>query len=266
MRWACIGFGNVGQAIVHKSTESGFLPQQVVVRNTKKITGYQNKFPDIQFINSINQLQDGLDLVILCVPDNVIPEVAHSLFLKTSEPTIAHTSGAFPLEDLLKYTPKAGVVYPLQTFSVDFQPEWSTIPVLIEASALSLEIIMRFAQQLISNPLWVSSVDRAVIHLGAVWTSNFVNLMAWIAQEIVSSTSHSYQLYLPLMQQVVEKLSNLTPAQAQTGPAKRNDIATIQHHINLLSAKNPELVPLYQNLSQQIQKRTVHAPLNFDTN
>ena len=59
------------------------------------------------------------DLVLLCVPDRVIHEVAE----KTPQgPWIAHMSGAVPLAALAPHTRRFGV-HPLQTFRVGGGPE-----------------------------------------------------------------------------------------------------------------------------------------------
>ena len=47
-----------------------------------------------------------------------------------------------------------------------------------------------------------------------------------------------------------QKIKNLTPKEAQTGPAKRNDIETIKNHLNLLSKSQQEL---YLKITQSIQ-------------
>src|SRR4051812_24298185 len=57
----------------------------------------------------------GAELVILCVPDRVIPEVAKKI---PEGPWIAHMSGAVPLSALSPHTRRFGV-HPLQTFKPD---------------------------------------------------------------------------------------------------------------------------------------------------
>src|SRR5436190_19945691 len=67
-----------------------------------------------------HQLVDqGADLVLLCVPDAAIGEVAQSI---TSGPWVAHTSGATPLAALAPHTQTFGV-HPLQTIVPGRGPE-----------------------------------------------------------------------------------------------------------------------------------------------
>lgn len=253
MRWACVGFGNVGQAIVSKLTNENTPPQQILVRTiNKNLQGFTNSC----FIDTYELLHPDLEFVLLCVPDKTIEEVAKQIVNGLPEVTVVHTSGTVSLEKLTQHTMRCGVIYPLQTFSVGFQPDWVEVPVLLEATEKARPIIRHFAQQLVKEPIWVTSEDRATIHLGAVWAANFVNLMAWIADDIIEPTGNSYRLYLPLMRQVIEKLTALSPKLAQTGPAKRNDTTTIQQHLELLTKRYPEVASIYRELSHQIQKKT----------
>lgn len=257
MRWACVGFGNVGQAVVYKLIDNNLPPKQILVRELKLDYTRNSRVPANCFITADEALHPNLDFVLLCVPDKQIESIASRIANLLPQAVVVHTSGSVSLEALARHTSRCGVVYPLQTFSVGFQPLWDDIPVLLEATGDARPAVLSFARQLVSAPTWVTSADRAVIHVGAVWAANFVNLMAWIAQEIVTPTGHTHRLYLPLMRQVIEKLEKLPPNLAQTGPAKRNDTQTIQGHLEFLLKKHPDLAPIYQELSTQIQQRAV---------
>lgn len=56
---------------------------------------------------------------------------------------------------------------------------------------------------------------------------------------------------LPLLEQTVDKLHKLSPSEAQTGPAVRNDFKVINAHLEMLDSK-PRLRTLYQELTSQI--------------
>lgn len=56
------------------------------------------------------------------------------------------------------------------------------------------------------------------------------------------------------MQETIEKLRIGSPAEMQTGPARRGDVNTMQKHHALLKS-NPELMKLYDVLSNSIQNK-----------
>jgi hypothetical protein len=55
----------------------------------------------------------------------------------------------------------------------------------------------------------------------------------------------------PLIQETAHKILILSPKEAQTGPALRNDTKTIEKQLDFL--ENPEYKKLYQLLTQSIQ-------------
>jgi len=62
------------------------------------------------------------------------------------------------------------------------------------------------------------------------------------------------KLLLPLLKQTLKKLDTLSPKEAQTGPAIRNDLITMSKHLKLL-ADEPELKDIYEALSESIQNK-----------
>jgi hypothetical protein len=61
-----------------------------------------------------------------------------------------------------------------------------------------------------------------------------------------------FKLLLPLIQETSSRLSDSNASVAQTGPALRNDTATIEKHLDLLSA-HPQLKEIYMLFTKSIQ-------------
>ena len=57
----------------------------------------------------------------------------------------------------------------------------------------------------------------------------------------------------PLILETAEKIMNVKPNDAQTGPARRNDIEVINQHLEML--KITEYEELYKMLSKMITNR-----------
>ena len=61
-----------------------------------------------------------------------------------------------------------------------------------------------------------------------------------------------FKQLLPLINETTHRLQEVSPAQAQTGPAIRHDAATINKHLELLK-NHPQLQKIYQLLSESIE-------------
>ena len=76
----------------------------------------------------------------------------------------------------------------------------------------------------------------------------------YIGEDILRKEQLDFSLLAPLIKETANKIEYLTPAKAQTGPAKRGDKKTIQTHQGLLTTQQQEV---YQLLTSSIQKRNI---------
>ena len=192
------------------------------------------------------------DLTIIAVNDDNIPFVAEKI--KDNGQIIVHTSGSTSMEVLndFKYY---GVLYPLQTFSIHRTINWNEVPVFLECSDEDIkETMINFAALLSPNYQFKSSEERLKIHISAVFVSNFVNHMFVQAKDLAEQQKIDFADYLPLIRETIDKISDLTPIQAQTGPALRNDKATLQKHLKALEYDKTKQ-ELYNILSESIYNR-----------
>ena len=74
--------------------------------------------------------------------------------------------------------------------------------------------------------------------------------MYTVAHDICEEHNIPFNILQPLIEETSQKIKNLTPNEAQTGPAKRTDAETIKNHLNLLSESHQEL---YLKITQSIQ-------------
>ena len=89
------------------------------------------------------------------------------------------------------------------------------------------------------------------LHVAAVFACNFTNHLFGLAQELLEEKGLDYELLKPLIEETLSKIEMNDPVSVQTGPAIREDQATIQAHLELLK-HNPALSELYTKLSQSI--------------
>jgi predicted short-subunit dehydrogenase-like oxidoreductase (DUF2520 family) len=191
------------------------------------------------------------DVVLICVKDDAIPEVASRLFCPGR--VVAHTSGHVPLWALGDCSDRLGVFYPLQMLHRGSTVDMGKVPFCIEANAKWSEgVLLELARTISSNVQLMDSEQRKVAHLAAVFACNFSNHLYGIAQEILVRDGLSLDLLRPLIMQTAQNAQTADPAALQTGPARRNDTRVMDEHLRVLQATDPALTALYRTLSDRI--------------
>ena len=245
------GGGNVATHLAKNLLKlPGYYLQQIYNRHLSSIKIFENQ---VEIIDGLSQLKPA-DLFILALKDDVI--VPFSKKIKDFDVLTVHTSGSIPLQAI--QTRRKGVFYPFQTFSKD-KPDldFSIIPILIEAeNQQDLILLENLAKSLSKNVQTVNSEQRKALHIAGIFAANFVNYMYRQAADILQDNNLSFDLVKPLIEETARKVQNLLPSQAQTGPAARGDIKTIEKHLEFL--KNKPQFELYQYLTEMILKDYGH--------
>jgi len=97
-----------------------------------------------------------------------------------------------------------------------------------------------------------TSLQRRVLHLGAVWVNNFPNHLYFLSKKLLEKHQLPYSLFSALIMSTVEG-GIKDPYYAQTGPARRHDKITMKRHLDLLKDdKNAQKI--YKLLSESIEK------------
>ena len=241
-----IGSGNVAQHLIKVFLQTKKVSLvQAFARQPKSLLHLLSKE---QITNDYNALQEA-DVYIISVTDNAINEVSSQLPFKNK--LVVHTSGTSSLE-VLDSKNRKGVFYPLQTFSKSKEVDFSSIPLCLEAENEEDYKTLELIANSISNKVYnISSEQRKSLHVAAVFVSNFVNHMYVIGSEICATNNVPFEVLQPLIQEVANKINFLSPKEAQTGPALRNDTKTIEKHIEFLKDSNYQ--DIYKLLTQSIQ-------------
>ncbi len=241
-----IGSGNVAGHLVQAFAQSDSV-QLAQLFSRKKDLGFL--LPDsIHLIHDLSDFEEA-DLYIIAVSDDAIAEISASLPFKNR--LVAHTSGTMPLEIIHDNNRKA-VFYPLQTFSKNKAVDFRGIPICIEAQfAADYQLLERTARAISEKPYAINSEQRKALHVAAVFANNFTNHLYQIADEICRDHQVPFEILKPLIAETAAKVMLLSPSEAQTGPAKRNDRKTIDAHEAFLSDYKKEI---YHILTQSIQQ------------
>ena len=185
--------------------------------------------------NSLNSLVDA-DIYVLAVSDDAISEI--SIKMPNVSGLVVHTSGGKNLDELKGIFNK-GVLYFPQSFTKGTPVDFKNLPVCIEAQN---ESDMRQLHRL---------AERSYLHLSAVFVNNFVNHLYTIGNEICNAKKIPFEILMPIIKETATKIQKISPIDAQTGPAIRNDQKTIEKHMALLLSEHKEI---YTMLTNSIQK------------
>jgi len=241
-----IGSGNVAHHLIEAFAKSATVEViQVFARQKESVTA---QFDFNQIIDNFNELKEA-DLYIIAVTDDAITKVSAQIPFKNG--LVAHTSGSVSINSLDDKNRK-GIFYPLQTFTKNKAIDFSQIPICIESeNETDFELLKNVAQSISANVHKINSQQRKALHVSAVFVNNFVNYLYQIGNEICTENNVSFDILKPLILETANKVMSLSPKEAQTGPAKRNDSQTIKAHLDFLS--NEDHTTIYKILTQSIQ-------------
>lgn len=241
-----IGSGNVATHLAKNFYQLGHKILQIYSRqefNARTLAGVVAA----QAITRLCEVNENADIIIVAVKDNVIGQVVHQL--EVDGAMVVHTAGSIDMKSLDKFK-NHGVLYPLQTFSktIDLQTK---IPFCLEAnSAQNLQKLQQLALSVSDAVYVLNSEQRKQCHLAAVFACNFTNYMYQVAHEMLAEKQIPFALMQPLIQETAKKVMKISPQQAQTGPAFRNDQKVIQQHLDALN--NEHYKKLYSFVSDSI--------------
>ena len=184
---------------------------------------------------------DEPELVLLCVPDRAIAEVAKSI---EPGPWIAHTSGATPLSALNPHEKRFGL-HPLQSFVLARGPEQldGAFAAVSAEDDESREVGFWLARELGLEPFPLDDSERTLYHAGAVVAASYLVTLHRAAADLVEAAGAPPEALIPLMRRVIENDFELT------GPAARGDWGTVEAHLDAIRDRLPRLEPLYRALA-----------------
>ncbi|MCF6306862.1 MAG: F420-dependent NADP oxidoreductase [Flavobacteriaceae bacterium] len=244
IRIVILGFGNVGQHLFKAFSNASEI-EVIQVYNRSEIDIFEEN--PTNFTSDITNLKEA-DIYVIAVPDDAIKNVSETIPVNSK--LVVHTSGSVMMEDLSNKNRK-GVFYPLQSFSKNKAIDFSEIPICVEASdASDLILLKKIGNKISNNVSEISSEERKKLHLSAVIVNNFVNYLYQVGSDLLSEADLSFDLLKPLIKETALKIEKLTPFEAQTGPAKRNDKKTIEKQLHLL--KDSPHQKLYAEMTEAI--------------
>jgi predicted short-subunit dehydrogenase-like oxidoreductase (DUF2520 family) len=246
-----IGSGNVSAVLGRKFRDAGHTIMQVYSRNASEASRLAYAW-DTESTNYISLISRLADVYIIAVPDDAIDEVARDL--KLPNKVVAHTAASVPMEKLREVSTHYGVFYPLQSLRKEMRTV-PDIPVFFDGNDdIAKKTLEDLAQSISFEKVKkAGNEDRLKMHVAAVVAGNFTNHLYALADHYCRKEGLDFKQLLPLIRETANRIEEISPAQAQTGPAIRHDGDTIQQHLQILK-DHPQLKNIYVLLTESIQQ------------
>lgn len=195
------------------------------------------------------QVDPGAQVILLTVPDDLIPQVAATM---PSGPVLLHCSGALGVEALRPHRP-AGSLHPLMTFpgpEVGL-PELEGVAAAVDGDPEAVAVAEELARLMGMRPLRIPG-DRRLYHAAAVVAGNFATVLLAEAGAILKAAGVDRpEILIPLAMQSLHNAGN-HPAAALTGPAARGDEHTVTSHLQALKAAGlKDVLAVYELMSRR---------------
>ncbi len=247
-----IGAGRLATNLAKALTAAGHTVAAVYSRTLANATALSSVVGGSP-TDSIQTLPDKADAFILSVKDSAIAELLPALRKGREHQAFFHTSGSVPLS-VFGGLPCCGVVYPMQTFSKERQVDFSRVPIYIEGSCEQAVLLAEAIARSVSNRVErLGSEERRRLHLAAVFACNFANHCYALAAEVLAKAGIPFDAMLPIIEETAAKVHEMSPRDAQTGPAIRYDEQVIEAHLQLLQDE-PQAREVYRIMSESIHQ------------
>ena len=263
MKISFVGAGNVAWHLAQAFEEAGHWICEVYSRNTENARELAALLYDTDVLTSLNFSESEAQIIIIAVSDDSLETVMEQIVFPENV-VVANTSGTKSLADLQRLVDvysdiqvATGVLYPLQTFTKHIPLVYQDIPFCVESRNSNAEdLLIKLAQSVSDNVSKLNSYDRFVLHVGAVFASNFTTHLLSISHDLLSRESLDFELLKPLIETTISKALSLEdPSKGLTGPARRGDRNITSRHLEYLLDTNEDWAEIYQTLTEKIEQR-----------
>lgn len=247
MRLVIFGSGNVATHIAKPLSRHHDIIQ-IVSRNLEHANRLAKMIGDsVEASTDLSNIREDADAYIVSVNDDSIAAIAANT---PATGLWMHTSGSIGIEVFHGHKQHYGVLYPLQTFSRNVPVDMPEVPIFIEGNDReSTGGINNLAKDISRHIYHADSSQRRQLHIAAVFACNFANRLWAIADDILKEAGYDFSVLSPLLKATLEKAVHTSPADGQTGPARRGDRQVMESHIKSLDTENAEI---YKIISKSI--------------
>lgn len=239
-----VGMGRAGSSLARASEAAGHRVVGVLSRRCEVSTlSWEEEFPTC-------------DLVLVCVSDGAIADVAERLAPRWRAATPAvHVSGFVPvdaLDALAAAGAATGSFHPLQTLP---DPERGAAALAGAWAAVTADGALRsrledLARSLQMRPFDLEDSAKPLYHAAAAAAANYVVESLGLASDLLEAADVPSEVIEPLTRRVIDNVFEAGAGSALTGPIARGDFATVRGQIRSAAAVSERLGSEFQKLAE----------------
>lgn len=189
------------------------------------------------------------DVVLLCVPDAAVREVARRL---PKGAIVGHCSGALTLDVLAPH--EALSIHPLMTVTAHGAEFRGAACAIAASSERARGVAMALTRALDMHPIAVADADRALYHAAASLASNYLVALEGAAERLASRVGVDRADLAPLVRAALENWLAQGAAGALTGPVVRGDVETVARQRAAVAVAEPDLLPAWDALTELTER------------
>ena len=217
-------------------------------------------------VRSVEEVVARAELVLLTVPDDVLPGLVAGLSATSSWQAgqlVVHTAGRYGtavFEAASGHHILGMALHPVMTFSGTSMDVARladccfgiTAPEALRPVAEALVVEMG------AEPVWIEEQDRPMYHAGLAHGANHLGTLVAQAIQIVGSAGvqDPQRLIAPLLHAALDNALRLGDG-ALTGPVVRGDTGTVAAHLAQLNEQTPDIRPTYVALARATAERAL---------
>lgn len=267
-----IGGGRVGQTLAHLWAQNGpWAVQDVLTTHTRSAQAA------VAFIGAGHAVTDlaamrPAPLWLLATPDAQLAQVAHDLAhqQRHAPPAMAfHCSGALastalaPLAALGWQVASAHCILSFASPALAVAQFVGT-PCALEGDVALTAMLQTAFETIGARCFTVASADKLLYHGAAVFATNFVPVLQYVAESLWQASGVPPEVVMDLraslLRNAVANITALGPQAALTGPAARGDTGAIARQAQALQAWDPASGAAYAALSELALRMAGHTP------
>lgn len=248
MNVVLIGAGNIATSLSVTLQQQGHTISQIWSRtlaSARQLAARLNDGDKIAATNQLSDIQPNADLYILAVKDGALAAMAEQLgcVLKdrhcaySEQRLFVHVACTQSMDVLrpLRAYGMTGVLYPFQSFVRSRVVDMSKVAFFVEGdSENSLKTVRDLAHAFSPSVYEADYNQRLYLHFAGNMACNFSNCLYAIAKEVLDEAHLPFDVLLPIADESAQKIHQMSPREAQAGPAMRRDDVTIAKHLELI--------------------------------
>ena len=255
-----IGAGTLGRGLALALDAAGSTVAAVSSRTPARAQWLAARISGCTAASTAQDVADACDLVFITTPDAAISQVAAGIKWRSGQGAV-HCCGAASVE-LLDAAADAGAavgaLHPFQTFAglndpVEAARRLSGVTFAVSATDWLSDYLPALAERLNGRAIVIPDALRPLYHASAVLACGHLTVLLDAAiglwTELGLDADAARQAAIPLAQATLDAIAAAGTTAAVTGPAVRGDAATVAAHLEALSRRSPQLLPLYRELT-----------------